>query len=167
MTLALFLGLQGITLKLIGEGGTVPIRDDGHLRAGQQATCRSGWAGSSRSSCVVGYAALKLLRWQRQRTPGTCRASRSRWCVVQIVVVAVALLGGAYVLNRNRAPNPLVRARRACPWGVPLVAVLLIFCTFVLGRTRYGRHVYAVGGNAEAARRAGINVDPDPHVRCS
>jgi D-xylose transport system permease protein len=44
------------------------------------------------------------------------------------------------------------------PWGVPLIGVLLIVSTFVLGRTAYGRHLYAIGGNAEAARRAGINV---------
>jgi D-xylose transport system permease protein len=42
---------------------------------------------------------------------------------------------------------------------VPVVAVLLVAATFVLQRTAYGRHVYAVGGNTEAARRAGINVD--------
>jgi D-xylose transport system permease protein len=41
---------------------------------------------------------------------------------------------------------------------VPLVLILLLVLTFVLTRTRYGRHLYAVGGNAEAARRAGINV---------
>ena len=40
-----------------------------------------------------------------------------------------------------------------------LVGALLVFWTFVLRRTRFGRHVYAVGGNTEAARRAGINVD--------
>ena len=40
-----------------------------------------------------------------------------------------------------------------------MVGVLLIVLTFVLTRTPYGRHIYAVGGNAEAARRAGINVD--------
>ena len=41
---------------------------------------------------------------------------------------------------------------------LPLVIALLLFWTFVLGRTRFGRHLYAVGGNTEAARRAGINV---------
>jgi D-xylose transport system permease protein len=40
-----------------------------------------------------------------------------------------------------------------------VIAVLLVALTFVLQRTSYGRHIYAVGGNAEAARRAGINVD--------
>ena len=45
------------------------------------------------------------------------------------------------------------------PWIVPLLLILLFALTFLLGRTRYGRHVYAVGGNDEAARRAGIRVD--------
>jgi D-xylose transport system permease protein len=44
------------------------------------------------------------------------------------------------------------------PWSVPLIAVLLVVLSLVLGRTAYGRHVYAVGGNPEAARRAGIDV---------
>jgi D-xylose transport system permease protein len=45
------------------------------------------------------------------------------------------------------------------PIVAPLIAAFLVIWTFVLGRTTYGRHVYAVGGNAEAARRAGITVD--------
>ena len=44
------------------------------------------------------------------------------------------------------------------PWIAPLVGVLLVIWTFVQNRTAFGRHVYAVGGNAEAARRAGIRV---------
>ena len=48
---------------------------------------------------------------------------------------------------------------RGIPWVLVIVGVLFLFWTFVLTRTRFGRHVYAVGGNVEAARRAGINVD--------
>jgi D-xylose transport system permease protein len=48
------------------------------------------------------------------------------------------------------------------PYAIPLVVLLLLALTFLLGRTSFGRHVYAVGGNAEAARRAGINV---PRIR--
>ncbi len=44
------------------------------------------------------------------------------------------------------------------PYVVPIVLVLLVAGTYVLDRTRFGRHVYAVGGNREAARRAGIDV---------
>ena len=50
------------------------------------------------------------------------------------------------------------------PWIVPLVVLLLVALTFLLQRTGFGRHVYAVGGNAEAARRAGINV---PNIKTS
>ena len=45
------------------------------------------------------------------------------------------------------------------PYVVPVLLVLFVILTFLLTRTRYGRHVYAVGGNEEAARRAGIRVD--------
>ena len=45
------------------------------------------------------------------------------------------------------------------PWVVPIVLVLVMALTFLLDRTRFGRYVYAIGGNREAARRAGINVN--------
>ena len=48
---------------------------------------------------------------------------------------------------------------RGVPYVGMLVGALLVFWTYVLNRTRFGRHIYAVGGNQEAARRAGINVD--------
>jgi D-xylose transport system permease protein len=48
---------------------------------------------------------------------------------------------------------------RGLPWAAVVVGILFLVLTYVLNRTRFGRHVYAVGGNAEAARRAGVNVD--------
>ena len=54
---------------------------------------------------------------------------------------------------------------RGFPLAFLLVIVFLVFWTWVAERTTFGRHVYAVGGNAEAARRAGINVPRDPHPR--
>ncbi|TDB99932.1 ABC transporter permease, partial [Micromonospora fluostatini] len=74
---------------------------------------------------------------------------------------ALALILGVavYILNLERSRNVLVTSLKGVPIVVPIIAVLLILWTFVLQRTSYGRHVYAVGGNKEAARRAGINVD--------
>ena len=156
VTLALFLGLQGIALKLIGEGGTVPIHDKViYALANKYMAVWLGWTLAVASALV--YAGIQLLRWQRQNAKGLSRRPLAL-VLVQVGLVAVALLGGAYVLNLNRARTPLAPFFGGVPWGVPLVAVLLILCTFVLGRTSYGRHLYAVGGNAEAARRAGINV---------
>jgi len=69
--------------------------------------------------------------------------------VVRIVVVAAAIVAAVAILNSDR--------------GVPLAAVIVValsvLFTFITERTRYGRHIYAVGGNAEAARRAGIRIN--------
>ena len=53
------------------------------------------------------------------------------------------------------------------PWVVLIVLGVLAAWTFLLGRTKFGRYMYAIGGNAEAARRAGVNLAHDPHDRAS
>ncbi|MFI0454510.1 sugar ABC transporter permease [Actinomadura sp. 6N118] len=155
VTLALFLGLQGVTLRLIGEGGTVPVRDDVVVAlANKNMPIWAGWLLAV--LCTAGYAAVQLARWRRQRQRNL--AARPIQLVVgQVAVVGIALLFGTFLLSRDRAPSPLITVA-GVPWGVLLVAVLFIIASFVLSRTPYGRHLYAVGGNAEAARRAGINV---------
>ncbi|WP_225993940.1 sugar ABC transporter permease [Actinomadura rudentiformis] len=155
VTLALFLGLQGVTLRLIGEGGTVPVRDDVVVAlANKNMPIWAGWLLAV--VCTAGYAAVQLGRWRRQHQRNL--AARPIQLVVgQVAVVGAALLFGTFLLSRDRAPSPLITVA-GVPWGVLLVAVLFIIASFVLSRTPYGRHLYAVGGNAEAARRAGINV---------
>ncbi|MFF5259375.1 sugar ABC transporter permease [Actinomadura viridis] len=155
VTLALFLGLQGITLRLIGQGGTVPVHDEVIVAlANKNMPVWLGW--TMAAVCAAGYGGIQLWRWRRQHQRGL--ASRPVQLVVaQVAVVSLALLGGTYLLSLDRAPSPLITLA-GIPWGVPLVGTLLIVATFVLGRTAYGRHLYAIGGNAEAARRAGINV---------
>ncbi|WP_258572429.1 sugar ABC transporter permease [Actinomadura parmotrematis] len=156
VTLALFLGLQGVTLKLIGEGGTVPVRDDVIVAiANKNMPIWLGW--TLAVVTALGYGVSQFLRWYRQHSRGL-HAKPVQLIAARVAVVAVVLLLGTFLLSRDRAPSPLITLA-GVPWGVPLVAVLLIIATFVLGRTSYGRHVYAVGGNAEAARRAGINVN--------
>src|SRR5918994_525627 len=98
VTLAMFLALQGVLLQLIGEGGTIPIRDSTLLAINNNDM--PVWLG---------------------------------WLLYVIVVVGYAIV-------------------------VAILVVLLVGLTFLLTRTSFGRHVYAVGGNAGAARRAGINV---------
>jgi D-xylose transport system permease protein len=77
----------------------------------------------------------------------------------------MAVLGaiGTYLLTINRSPSALVEIV-GVPFVVPIVLALLVIGTYVLTRTAYGRHIYATGGNAEASRRAGINV---PRIRAS
>jgi D-xylose transport system permease protein len=69
--------------------------------------------------------------------------------VLKLVVVPVIAFGTVWILNKDRG----------VPFALLLVVGGLVVWTFVAKKTTFGRHVYAVGGNAEAARRAGINVD--------
>jgi len=155
VTLAFFLALQGVTLKLIGAGGSIPVRDE-VIRglAIDNVPVTVGWIAAV--LIVVVFAALSLLRLRTQITRDLQHPPASL-VALRIVAFAVIVLGVTALLSLNRSLNPnFVIA--GVPWVVPVVIVLLVLWTFVLGRTAYGRHLYAVGGNAEAARRAGINV---------
>jgi D-xylose transport system permease protein len=79
--------------------------------------------------------------------------------LLRIVGLAVLLFGTTAILSQERAINPAINSLKGVPIVVPIIGVFLVAWTFILGRTTYGRHVYAVGGNTEAARRAGIPVD--------
>jgi len=155
VTLATFLGLQGVLLVLIGEGGSVRFADD-FLRglAIKTVDPTVGWIAAV--VIVALYAALAIRKHRTQVNEGLAHPPFSL-VVVRIVALAVVLFGLVAFMNADRSRNPNFPIE-----GVPrmfvVVAALLILWTFVLNRTRYGRHLYAVGGNAEAARRAGINV---------
>jgi D-xylose transport system permease protein len=156
VSLAFFLALQAVPLKLIGSGGSLRF-DDKVLRglSIKNVPVTAGWIAAA--VIVVGFAALALWRYTTRSRRGLAHQPLPI-VVVQIVVLAVIVLGLTMLLNKNRAPNPLLFNISGIPWVAPVVIALLLFWTFVLGRTRFGRHLYAVGGNAEAARRAGINV---------
>jgi len=155
VTLALFLGWQGVTLRIVGQGGTVPVRDPVIVGFTNDSLAPS-WGWILAAVVIVLFAALQLNRWRVKRS----RNLASQPIVVvlaRIVVIALVTIAVTWVLNVNRALNPNIQLA-GVPYAVPVVVVLLLLLTFVLTRTRFGRHVYAVGGNAEAARRAGINV---------
>jgi D-xylose transport system permease protein len=155
VTLALFLGWQGFTLRLIGEGGTVPVRDP-VIRAlsVKNLPVTFGWILAL--VVIALYAALQLNRWRTQRAKGLAHQPLAV-VLVRIGVIAAVVVLVTAVMSVDRAPAVGVVVA-GIPYAIPLIVILLLVTTFVLGRTGFGRHVYAVGGNAEAARRAGINV---------
>jgi D-xylose transport system permease protein len=156
VTLAFFLGLQGVTLKLIGEGGSVRVNDP--VIRGitiENLPVTVGW--TCALLVVVTYGGMELYRHRSKVAAGLHHAPLGV-VAARIVVVTAVTLGVTFLLSVNRSVNPNVQIR-GIPYVLPMVGVLLIGLTFVLTRTPYGRHIYAVGGNAEAARRAGINVD--------
>ncbi len=88
--------------------------------------------------------------------------SRSGWPRPIALVVILGL--ATFYLSRERSKNPDIVSLKGVPIVVAVLLGLLIVLTFALTRTSWGRHVYAVGGNAEAARRSGINVAADQAV---
>jgi D-xylose transport system permease protein len=156
VTLAFFLGLQGATLKLIGEGGSVRV-DQPVISGIANDNMSVAWGWISAVIVLIGFAALRLLRHRGKVAKGL-QHQPFAVVVAQIIGLGLVLAIVAYVLNQNRSVNANFHIA-GVPYVIPLVIVLLVAWTFVLGRTTWGRHVYAVGGNAEAARRAGINVD--------
>ncbi|WP_214107528.1 sugar ABC transporter permease [Acrocarpospora catenulata] len=157
VTLAAFLAFQGVALILLDEGTNISIRDETILAiANGNLSPLLGWLLAVIG--VVVYAGLQLIQAHRRAARGLVADSLA---VIAVRVGALAVLSGlaVYVLNLERSRNPAIISLTGVPIVVPLIVALLILWTFVLRRTAYGRHVYAVGGNAEAARRAGINVD--------
>jgi D-xylose transport system permease protein len=155
VTLALFLGFQGVTLWLIGQGGTVPVRDE-TVRAltNDYLPVGLGWALTAVAIALL--ALLALNRWRVQKARGLSNQPLAV-VVARVAVIGLILVGVTAVLSADRALSAAVELK-GIPYAIPLVVLLLLALTFLAGRTTFGRHVYAVGGNTEAARRAGINV---------
>ncbi len=161
VTLALFLTWQGVILVFIGEGGTIGIRDETLFAvANGNLSVPASWA--LFVIAVGGYAAVVLGRHFARLRKGLVTQPTT---LVLIKVATAAVLGliATILLTQNRSQSPLIEIV-GVPYVVPIVLVLLVIGTYVLDRTSYGRHIYAVGGNTEAARRAGINV---PKIRAS
>jgi D-xylose transport system permease protein len=156
VTLSMFLALQGVLLLVIGEGGTIPI-DDKIVLAIQNKNLSpvGGWI--LYLIVMLGYGLTTGLRLRRRRAHGLVTKSPSVW-LFQLISIGVLYGLATFFLNQERSRHPELTSIKGVPYIVPLILVLLVVLTFVLGRTAFGRHVYAVGGNSEAARRAGISV---------
>ncbi len=158
VTLAFFLALQGLMLVLIGEGGTIPYRNDKILAImNSQLPVWLGWVLALAGLAM--YAVVTLRNSTARRKKGLQADPFIVWAAKTGALSAILIAATAY-LSRERSRNPALSSLKGIPIVVVVVAALLIVLTFLLSRTAWGRHVYAVGGNAEAARRAGINV---PH----
>ncbi|NEN05552.1 ABC transporter permease [Diaminobutyricibacter tongyongensis] len=154
VTLGLFLGLQGLQLIIIGNGGLYRIQQPEILAI--QNSNMPPWAGWVMLVVILGITAGQAFIDRRRRARAGV-ASRTI-ILLWIRLGVIAVIGGIVIalLNQNRGTGFL--AVSGVPIVVPIVLAILWIGTFVLDRTRFGRYLYAVGGNAEAARRAGIKV---------
>jgi D-xylose transport system permease protein len=150
VTLAGFLIWSGVVLVLTTQystAGTIRIQDDVVIGIANDFLSEIwGWA---LGAVVVAAYGLVELRTSMTRRARGLAAKPLPLVAIQTAALAAVTFAAIWYLNEDR--------------GVPTVAlilgVLLAFWSFIASRTRFGRHVYAVGGSAEAARRAGISVD--------
>jgi D-xylose transport system permease protein len=150
VTLAGFLIWSGAVLILTtraSQVGTIRIQND--VVVGIENDFLSDvWGWVIGGAVVAGYAAVQL-GGAVQRRVGGLAAKPTVVILLQIAGIAVLTFLAVWYANKDRG----------VPKVVLILGILLAFWAFVASRTRFGRHVYAVGGSAEAARRAGIDVD--------
>ena len=154
ITLAFYLGLQGVALILLGDGGLFRV-DVPEVKSimNENLPILGGWL---LLLVVLGITlGMGLYDRARRTRKGLVNKPIS---LLLIKVGFMAVIGSAvvYVLNLDRSAS--VKPIYGVPIVIPIVLAIIFIGTFVLDRTTFGRHLYAVGGNPEAARRAGIKV---------
>ncbi len=153
VTLSGLLGWQGVMIWILGAGGTVPIPSDviNDLANGNLSPA-AGWIVVG---AVVGaYAVTTVYRDNHRRASGLV-APPPVLTAVKIAAAAAAGVVLVVICNTNRGALVPIRG---VPWVVLIVLGVLAAWTFLLSHTRFGRYIYAIGGNPEGARRAGINL---------
>ncbi len=161
VTLAGYLIANGLFLKILlfGPFSGYPnlIGDSDNLRLIYNLMWGNidptiSWIGAG-----VVVAGLGLLIWladSRRRRSGLV-APPASLTLIKIGGIAVVTIVVVAICNLNRG---VLIVQEGVPWVIPIVLAVLGAWTVLLGRTQYGRYVYAIGGNPEAARRAGINL---------
>jgi D-xylose transport system permease protein len=146
VTLAGFIGWQGALLQVLGTTGTVNLRPNLITQLTTTFfTHAVGWALAA--VAIAAYLVTQVIEYRRRRAAGL-RPRPIQEIVFRTAIVAVALLVATYELNRDRG----------LPLAVVILVGLVVIFDLITKRTTYGRHIFAVGGNPEAARRAAISV---------
>jgi D-xylose transport system permease protein len=149
VTLAGFLIWQGVILRQLQHLGSISIQDRWiNYTASYFFSDLAGWVIAAIITAV--YAIGVLGGALGKHRAGVAIRNRAL-IVAKVLGIALASFGIVAISNHAQIPHGL-------PLAGVLVVIALVVLTFLAKRTTFGRHVYAVGGNAEAARRAGINV---------
>ncbi|MDA8340953.1 MAG: ABC transporter permease [Actinomycetota bacterium] len=156
VTLAGLLGGEGVLIWLVngnGTGGTIRISDNVFLDlTSGNLSPAAGWVVAIATVAVFG--GLIFLRDRNRRRSGLVAPPQ---IVTVAKIVGMAAAGVVLVLVCNTNRGELVPLR-GVPYAVIVVIAVVVLMSFVLSRTRFGRYLYAIGGNAEAARRSGVSL---------
>jgi D-xylose transport system permease protein len=159
VTLAGYLAGFGLLIFFIdvaapGSGGT--IRLSNAVISDIEGGSLSPLAGWIVMAVAVALAGAYMVTRDGRRRANNLAAPPISVTILKIALMAIAGIVVVLICNTNRGVGFTVL--EGVPWVVVVVLVLLVLWTTLLNRTRFGRYVYAIGGNAEAARRAGINL---------
>ena len=157
VSLAFYLAFPGVMLWILGDGGV--LRLEVPEVSAIMNTNLPAWGGWLLLAICIAVPALMGL-WDRARRTKAQLPNRPITFLV-LKVVGLAVLGSLAValLNMNRSQSVIPGNEiMGVPLVIPFAVTILFIATFTLDRTRFGRHLFAVGGNPEAARRAGIKV---------
>ena len=156
VTLAAFLGLQGVIIRIVGEGGTIGYENEFVLSLNNDTLpVVLGWVLTVAG--LAGYGLVTYLKNARRRSRGLTHEPVLLWAI-KLGALSVIVVATVAYLSTERSRNPAFASLKGVPIVLLVIAILVVVLTFMLSSTPWGRHVYAVGGNGEAARRAGINV---------
>ena len=154
VTLGLFLGFQGLQLALLGDGGLYRIEVP-EIKAimNDNLPAWMGWA-----FLVAALIVMTAINFYDRAVRSRSGLANRPISLMYTKLAIVAALGAGLVamLNLNRSTS--MKEISGVPIVVPIAITVLFLGTLLLDRTLFGRHLYAVGGNPEAARRAGIKV---------
>ncbi|HVO20275.1 MAG TPA: sugar ABC transporter permease [Anaeromyxobacter sp.] len=156
VTLAGYLGWQGALLWILGSTGTINLSDPFIVGlANARLPVWLGWVAAALAVAVLWVGG----EWGRRRRAAAGLPARSATArAVRDAFISAAIIGAVWLMSVNRNPRGDPRIA-GIPAGVAGFLVLVVALDRVTRRTRFGRWIYAVGGGAEAARRAGIPVD--------
>jgi D-xylose transport system permease protein len=146
VTLAGLLAFQGVILKALGIQGVIGIQN-GTVNGVANYFLPKDWGWGIAAAVAVGLFATTATSFARRRRAGL-RTGNPALVAVRVLALGAAAFAVVAIANHSRG----------VPFAGLLVVALIGFWTYIAKRTTFGRHVYAVGGNPEAARRSGINV---------
>jgi D-xylose transport system permease protein len=153
VTLAGFMIWQGVILKVLEQPGSIIIQDRWiNYTASYFFSDTAGWL---IAAIITGIYAITVLGSVIGKRRAGVPIGNPGLVIAKLAGIGVAAFGTVAICNHATVPHGL-------PLAGVIVVVFLVMLTFLAKRTTFGRHVYAVGGNAEASRRAGINI---PRIR--
>lgn len=154
VTLAASIAYSGLLLTFLNEQATLIISNPFIISIA--GGFLPDYLGIGLPTLMVILYAVAVIWEQVQRRRAGLRAKTLVQLIIQIGIVVVVVEGVIAVLENT--PSPIPGNYLGVPNAAAILFALILFFWIVLTKTRFGRHIYAVGGNAEASRRAGINV---------